>query len=125
MFPGGLYIEIGAEECAIYSGVYMPEKEDLFHYRENIAGNIVEFKNAISEHDFIQYFGSVKGEKNKKIDSVFKDVIAQEPLILNKQFYVMHTFEAERTFEGDFIDYVVQVWKSAGNFNRILLGNRV
>lgn len=124
MFPGGLYIEIGAEECAIYSGVYMPEKEDLFRYRENIAGNITEFKNAIGEHDFIQYFGSVKGERNKKIDSVFKDVILKEPLILNKQFYVMHRFEAERTFESDFIDYVVHVWKSAGNFNRILLGNR-
>ncbi len=123
MFPGGLYIEIGAEECAIYSGVYMPEKEDLFRYRENIAGNIAEFQNAINENKFIRYFGSVKGERNKKIDSVFKDVIAQEPLILNKQFYVMHTFDAERTFETDFMNYILEVWKSASNFNRVLLGH--
>ena len=40
MFPGGMYIEIGAESCGIYSGVYMPEKEDLLKYRENIAARV-------------------------------------------------------------------------------------
>ena len=122
MFPGGMYIEIGAESCGIYSGVYMPEKEDLLRYRENIAANICSFKEAISEEAFLKYFGSVRGEKNKKIDPKFKEVISQEPLILNKQFYVMHSFEAEKTFEKDFVDYVIEVWLSAQSFNQILLG---
>ena len=122
MFPGGMYIEIGAESCGIYSGVYMPEKEDLLKYRENIAANISSFQEAISEEPFLKYFGSVRGEKNKKIDPKFKDVISQEPLILNKQFYVMHSFEAEKTFEMDFIDYVIEVWLSAKKFNNALLG---
>lgn len=122
MYPGGMYIEIGAESCGIYSGVYMPEKEDLLRYRENIAGNISSFQEAITEANFLKYFGSVRGEKNKKIDPKFKEVISQEPLILNKQFYVMHSFEAEKTFEFDFIDYVIEVWLSAQSFNKVLLG---
>ena len=122
MFPGGMYIEIGAESCGIYSGVYMPEKEDLLKYRENIAANISSFQEAISEDQFLKYFGSVRGEKNKKIDSKFKEVISKEPLILNKQFYVMHSFEAEKTFENDFLKYVIDVWLSANKFNNVLLG---
>ena len=122
MFPGGMYIEIGAENCAIYSGVYMPEKDDLLKYRENISANIAHFQAAISDPEFVKYFGVVRGEKNKKIDSKFKDAILMEPLILNKQFYVMHSFEAEKTFEIDFVDYVIGVWLSAQKFNRVLLG---
>lgn len=122
MFPGGMYIEIGAESCGIYSGVYMPEKEDLLKYRENIAANISSFQEAISEEQFLKYFGSVRGEKNKKIDPKFKEVISKEPLILNKQFYVMHSFEAEKTFENDFLKYVIDVWLSANKFNNVLLG---
>ena len=122
MFPGGMYIEIGAESCGIYSGVYMPEKEDLLKYRENIAANISSFQEAISEEQFLKYFGSVRGEKNKKIDPKFKEVISKEPLILNKQFYVMHSFEAEKTFENDFLKYVINVWLSANKFNNVLLG---
>ena len=122
MFPGGMYIEIGAENCAIYTGVYMPEKEDLLKYRENIAANISSFQEAISEEQFLKYFGSVRGEKNKKIDPRFKEVISKEPLILNKQFYVMHSFEAEKTFENDFLKYVIDVWLSANKFNNALLG---
>jgi len=122
MFPGGMYIEIGAESCGIYSGVYMPEKEDLLKYRENIAANISSFQKAITEANFLKYFGSVRGEKNKKIDSKFKEVISKEPLILNKQFYVMHSFEAEKTFENDFLKYVIDVWLSANKFNNVLLG---
>lgn len=122
MFPGGMYIEIGAESCGIYSGVYMPEKEDLLKYRENIAANISSFQEAISEEQFLKYYGSVRGEKNKKIDPKFKEVISKEPLILNKQFYVMHSFEAEKTFENDFLKYVIDVWLSANKFNNALLG---
>ncbi len=122
MFPGGMYIEIGAESCGIYSGVYMPEKEDLLKYRENIAANISSFQEAISEEQFLKYFGSVRGEKNKKIDPKFKEVISKESLILNKQFYVMHSFEAEKTFENDFLKYVIDVWLSANKFNNVLLG---
>jgi hypothetical protein len=101
----------------------MPEKEDLLKYRENIAANISLFQEAISEEKFLKYFGFVRGEKNKKIDPKFKEVISKEPLILNKQFYVMHTFDAERTFETDFMNYILEVWKSASNFNRVLLGH--
>ena len=122
MWPGGIYLELGPEGCGIYSGVYMPEKEDLPKFRQNIANRIPDFQNAINAPDFIRFFGQVQGEKNKILPSELREAAVREPLIFNKQFYVGHRFEAEKALEQDFVEYVIQVWQAASEFNRILGG---
>ena len=122
MWPGGMYIELGAESCGIYSGVYMPEKEDLLKFRNNIANNLIDFDKAIHKPNFIKYFGEVLGSKNKIIDSSLKESAAKQPLIFNKQFYVAHSFEPEKSFESGFIEYIIDVWRSASDFNNVLIG---
>jgi hypothetical protein len=124
MWPGGMYIELGAESCGIYSGVYMPEKEDLLKFRNNIANNLQDFESAIQEPNFIKYFGEVLGSKNKIIDSSLKEAAAKQPLIFNKQFYVAHSFEPEKSFESGFIEYIIDVWRSAAAFNNVLAGSK-
>ena len=120
MWPGGMYIELGAESCGIYSGVYMPEKEDLMNFRMNIAKNLQYFDKAIQKPNFIKYFGEVLGSKNKKIDATLKEAAAKQPLIFNKQFYVAHSFEPEKSFDSDFIEYIIDVWRAAADFNDAL-----
>jgi uncharacterized protein (TIGR02453 family) len=122
MWPGGMYIELGAESCGIYSGVYMPEKDDLLMFRNNIANNLHQFDIAINDSKFIKYFGEVLGSKNKIIDATLKEAAAKQPLIFNKQFYVAHTFEPEKSFDSDFINYLIDVWRSAMQFNTVLAG---
>lgn len=122
MIPGGLYLEIGPERCAIYSGVYMPEKEDLFKIRENISHNLEALKGVLANDQFVSFFGTVHGEKNKKIDTCFKEAAILEPLLFNKQFYVVHEFEAEKSMEEDFLEYVMNCWRIALPLNNILLG---
>lgn len=124
MWPGGMYIELGAESCGIYSGVYMPEKEDLKKFRANIANNLISFDKAINQPKFIKYFGEVLGDKNKIIDSSLKEAGLKQPLIYNKQFYVAHTFQPELTFESNFLDYAIDVWRAADEFNSVLSGLR-
>lgn len=123
MWPGGMYLEMGAESCGIYTGVYMPEKEDLLMFRKNIANNLDQFDKAINEPNFIKYFGEVLGSKNKILDNSLKEAATKQPLIFNKQFYVAHAFEPEISFDSDFINYVIEVWRSASNFNTVLSGN--
>jgi uncharacterized protein (TIGR02453 family) len=124
MWPGGIYIELGAESCGIYSGVYMPEKEDLMKFRMNIAKNLQDFDKAIQEPNFIKYFGEVLGSKNKIIDATLKEAAAKQPLIFNKQFYVAHDFEPEKSFESGFIEYIIDVWRSAAAFNDVLADSK-
>ena len=120
MGAGGLYIQLGPEECGIYSGVYMPEKEELMRIRGLIAGDLEGFARVTKETSFVQYFGEVRGEKNKRIDMVWGAAAAEQPLIFNKQFYIQHSVEAEDTLRLDFDDYVVEVWKASRGFNYFL-----
>jgi len=122
MWPGGIYLELGAESCAIYSGVYMPEKEALLQFRSNIASNPTRLEKAIKNPQFIKTFGSVLGEKNKILPPEFKEAAQVQPLIFNKQFYVRHEFEPEVALEPGLDDYIVDVWQKAKEFNDALLG---
>jgi uncharacterized protein (TIGR02453 family) len=117
MGAGGLYIQLGPEECGIYSGVYMPEKDELLRIRGLIAGDLEGFNRVITETSFVQCFGEVRGEKNKRIDTMLGMAAATQPLIFNKQFYIQHSVEAEDTLRSDFDDYVVEVWKASRGFN--------
>jgi len=117
MGAGGLYIQLGPEECGIYSGVYLPEKEELLRIRGLIAGDLEGFNRVITEPLFVRYFGEVRGEKNKRIDTILGVAAAKQPLIFNKQFYIQHSVEAEDTLRSDFDDYVVEVWKASRGFN--------
>jgi uncharacterized protein (TIGR02453 family) len=120
MGAGGLYIQLGPEHCGVYSGVYMPEKEELMRIRGLIAGDLEGFNRVITETSFVQYFGEVRGEKNKRIDTMLGMVAATQPLIFNKQFHIQHSVEAEDTLRLDFDDYVVEVWKASRGFNSFL-----
>ena len=120
MGAGGLYIQLGPEECGIYSGIYMPEKEELMRIRGLIAGDLEGFNRVITDKTFVKYFETVRGEKNKRIDSVWGASAAEQPLIFNKQFYIQHSVEAEDTLRLDFDDYVVEVWQASRGFNSFL-----
>jgi uncharacterized protein (TIGR02453 family) len=117
MGAGGLYIQLGPEECGLYSGVYMPEKDELMRIRGLIAGDLEGFNRVITDKAFVKYFGTVRGEKNKRIDIAWGAAAAEQPLIFNKQFYIQHSVEAEDTLRSDFDDYVVEVWKASRGFS--------
>lgn len=83
----GLYLELSARGVGIYGGVYMPEKESLADIRWHIAHHLPEFKAAYTNAGFAKAFGSIQGEKNKKLDAALVPFAEKEPLIYNKQFY--------------------------------------
>ena len=120
MGAGGLYIQLGPEECGLYSGVYMPEKDELMRIRGLIAGDLEGFNRVITDKVFVKYFGTVRGEKNKRIDADWVVAAAEQPLLYNKQFYIQHVMDAEDTLRSNFDDYVVEVWKASKGFNAFL-----
>jgi uncharacterized protein (TIGR02453 family) len=123
MSAGGMYLEFGPEHCGIYSGIYMPEREELQLIRERIAGNLEVFSGVIGASDFVKYFGEVRGEKNKRLPSDLVAAAAEQSLIYNKQFYVQHTMDAELTMAENFDEYVIKVWRASEAYNRFISGN--
>lgn len=122
MQAGGLYVEIGPENCALYSGNYMPEKQELQNIRERIFADSATFETIVNDKRFVKFFGAVRGEQNKRIEKPYMDKAADVPLLLNKQFYIMHSFEPEQTFEPGFIDYCADVYLASLPFNQFIMG---
>jgi uncharacterized protein (TIGR02453 family) len=122
MSLGGLYVEFGPESCAIYAGVYMPDKDTLTRIRTNICADLAGLRRAIEHPDFKKNFGEIRGEKNKILPSPFKDFAIKEPYLYNKQFYVIHPLEPEETLEPEFVTRIVEIWKTSLEFTAILEG---
>ena len=95
----GIYFEMGAENFGIYSGVYMPDKTQLQNIRESIVTNPKEFEKILKDKKFKKYWGEIHGEKNKRVPKEFKEDIITQPLIANKQFYVMTKFDADKILD--------------------------
>lgn len=122
MSAGGLYFEMGPENCGVYAGVYMPEKEMLMQIRENIARQASAFSAAIGSKEFIDTYGKVLGDKNKIIAPHLKEAASKEPLIFNKQFYVQHAMEPEETLQGNLPAAIAKIWKVSIPFAKVLAG---
>lgn len=91
----GIYFELSPEAVRVYGGIYEIDKERLMQVREGIADNLKEFRSIIGSKAFVSTFGEILGDKNKIIPAELKEAAQKEPLLFNKQFYVMCEFPPE------------------------------
>lgn len=108
----GLYVEMGPEHYRIYSGVYQPDKEQLYAIRSYIVENETTFNKLISAKKFVNTFGAIRGEKNKILPKEFKEKAADIPLLFNKQFYWFTTFEPTAIEQDDLMKNTLEVYEA-------------
>ena len=126
--PGGrkemakpaMYIQLSGEDARLYSGVYQPDKEQLYAIRQAIVRNPEEFRSAYTDKDFQDTFGEVHGDKNKRLPSEFQEAAELEPLLFNKGFYYYHIWPAEQMLEDSFPDELMDKFKAAHKVNAFL-----
>jgi len=94
-----IYFEMGHDKFGIYSGVYMPDKNQLQSIRESIVSHPKEFAKILKAKKFQSFWGEIHGEKNKRIPKEFREDAEIQPLIFNKQFYVMTQFDADKILD--------------------------
>lgn len=116
----GLYIELSNKGLNIYTGSYMPEKNELWAIRSHIVNNLNTFDKIINEKSFLKNWGEVKGEKNKILTPEFKEAAAKQPLVYNKQFYLLHQAEPSIIISDKLNDYILSVFSSSLDYRRFL-----
>lgn len=117
----GFYFEAGPEGIQIYSGVYMPDKQQLEAIRQRIASNLKKFENLIKASDFVQKFnGEILGEKQVRLAPELKEAAAVQPIILNKQFYYQASLGPEYVTRNDLIEVLTEYYKAAKPVNAFL-----
>ena len=91
----GIYIECSADDVRVYSGLYQLDSKQLQNVRTHISYNLDNFKKLISNTDFVQTFGEIRGEKNKRLPKEFLEDAELQPLMFNKSFYYFASFKPE------------------------------
>ena len=108
----GLYLQASAEDLRIYSGAHMLEKDQLQNVRSHIASNLTEFNKLINDKVFLERFGQILGEKNKRLPPEFAAIEADQPLIANKSFYFFSKFAPKTLLSTGLADTVIDYYSS-------------
>ena len=109
----GLYIQVNHVDTRIYSGCYAMEKEDLYNMRAYISENNSEFEKVINAKDFVNTFGEVLGEKNKRLPKEFQEAAEKQPLIFNKSFYFFKKFKPEVILKDNLMGTVMKTYAAS------------
>ena len=121
----GLYIQFSVDDVRIYSGLYRLEKKDLQNIREAIASQPKEFAKLIKSKKFTNKYGSIQGEKNKRLPKEFQAPAEQQPLLYNKSFYYFAAFDATLVLDPKLPKILEDHFKAAqplNNFFRAAMG---
>lgn len=113
MSTPGIYIQANAKEFGIFSGAYSPDKNQIQAIREAIASDLKGFKKLISAKAFVNKFGEIQGEKNKRIPKEFAEIMEQQPLIANKQFYFMASLKGDIVLDPKLPGIVLDHYKAS------------
>ena len=89
----GYYLAVSSKHIHIGGGLYDLKTPVLKEVRQYIYEHHQEFKDIVQDKSFIQYFGMVKGERAKRIDAKYQELLLSLPEIANKQFYVMTQYD--------------------------------
>lgn len=109
----GLYICCNHKEITLYGGVYMTSKERLLSIRNAIADNPKKFNRLINANDFVEKFGGIEGDKNKRLDAKFKSLEPICPEIANKQFLYSASLPSSFLLEDGLSDVILEYWIAA------------
>jgi uncharacterized protein (TIGR02453 family) len=116
----GFYFQLSHEGIEIYGGAYMLEPTALQNMRSYIANNLKTFASLYNDKNFKDKFGTIQGEKNKKLPEDIKQLVDKEPLLANKQFYYTAKLKPTLITQKDLPDVLMEYYKAGKKMNGFL-----
>ncbi len=116
----GFFFQLSHDKISIYGGAYMVEPASLQKIRAAIAKDPKGFAAVYNDKVFKTKFGSLHGEKNKKIPDEFKAAVEKEPLIANKQFFYTADIKGAAILKDDLADVLMEYYKAGKKMNEFL-----
>lgn len=116
----GFYFQLSHDKISIFGGAYMVEPASLQKIRKTIAKDPKGFAALYNDKEFKSKFGTLQGEKNKKIPDEFKTAVEKEPLIANKQFFYSADIKGTAITKDDLADVLMEYYKAGKKMNDFL-----
>lgn len=123
----GFYFQFSNDKIMIFGGAYMVETATLQILRNYIAKNLKEFATVYNDKNFKQKYGTIQGEKHKRVPEEFQGVTVKEPLIVNKQFYYMAELKPDILIKDELPDKLMEYYlagKKLNDFLKLALKNK-
>jgi uncharacterized protein (TIGR02453 family) len=116
----GFYFQLSPEGVSIFGGAYAVENPTLLNIRNHIAGNLKDFAHAYNDKNFVEKFGKIQGEQNKRIPPEFQATVEKEPLIANKQFYYSANLKPDIIQTDELPDKLMEYYLAGKGLNDFL-----
>ncbi|MEZ5038643.1 MAG: DUF2461 domain-containing protein [Saprospiraceae bacterium] len=117
----GFFLRLSPEMVGIMAGAYHPSNEELQKIRYNITNNDFEITEILNNKSFKEKYTTLKGEQSKRIPSEFKAAAIKQPLVANKQFYVMAELSPDLITADDLADQLMTYYHAAKPLNDFLI----
>nr|WP_293303633.1 DUF2461 domain-containing protein [Allomuricauda sp.] len=117
----GYYLGIDATTIYVGGGLFTLRSPELHLVRDHISKNVSGLLDVVNDLTFVQNFGRIKGEKNKRLDKGLLPAAEKTALIYNKQFYAMAEFPLEPFYNSeDLLDEIMFHFKTIRPLNTFL-----
>ncbi len=113
----GAYFELSANGIQYYGGAHHLEKDQLIKVRNEIMKNPETFNKVIKAKKFVDNFGEIKGEKNKRLPKEFAEAAESQPLLFNKSFYYGTKLEPALLLQDKLADEIFRLYLAGKPFN--------
>ncbi len=119
----GFYLQFGVDENWLGGGAYWLEKENLQAVRQAIMAAPTRIDALLNDPKLLHLYGGIQGDKNKRLPKEFKAAHEQQPIIANKQFYFMKTYEDDETIvlREDLLEWVLEHYEAGLAWNTFLI----
>lgn len=116
----GFFLRLSPKMVGIMCGCFGPDKAQLQHIRQVIADNPKAFQKIVGDSNFVEKFGTIQGEQNKRISPEFKELAETVPILANKQFYVVAELPASHIISADLPNIMMEHYHAAKPLNEYL-----
>jgi len=112
------YVELGAGGLGIATGVYQPDKDQLYAIREAIRDDGETLERLLKDRALRRLLGSLQGERNVRLPPEFAAAARRFPLLYHKQFYTWAEYDDPAVIERrDLAEFVMRHYRAGRAVN--------
>lgn len=107
----GLYIQFDAEKARFYGGAYQLNPQQTAAMRYAIAENLTVFEKLLHAPAFKEAYGTVQGEKAKRIPKDLQAKAEEQPLLFNKSLYYFAELPPETVLQENLLETTMHYYE--------------
>ncbi len=117
----GFFIRITAKNIGMMVGAFSPDKDLLQKIRKKLMETNGQFEALIYEQKFVETFGEIKGEIQKRVPPELKVAMEKNFHISLKQFYFMTEIDPSHITSDKLMETVLGYYKTGKPVNDYLI----